>query len=113
MPTRRNDPIEIPGLDVVKAKRYSRTRLALFLASTAWNTAQKVWFARQGRAARLRTAITEVVPDRRLATPAFFGATTLLSWGAGVPLGLLGGWVVERRFGLSKQPLRGWFGDEL
>jgi STE24 endopeptidase len=30
-----------------------------------------------------------------------------------VPLGLLGGWVVERRFGLSKQPLRDWFGDEL
>ena len=96
-----------------KAKRYSRVKLALFLVSTAWGAAQMVWLARQARATRLRAAVEAKVPDQRLAAPAFFAATTVLSWLAGLPLGLIGGWVVERRFGLSKQPLRGWFGDEL
>ena len=104
---------DIPGLDIAKAKRYSRTKLALLVGSVAWSASQKLWLARGRRAVRLRSRITESVPDERLATPAFFGVTTTLSWLAGLPLGLLGGWVVERRFGLSKQPLRGWIGDEL
>ena len=110
---RKQPAVEIPGLDVAKAKRYSRTRLGLFVVSVAWGAAQMLWLARKGRATRLRAAAGAVVPDRRLAGPVFFGATTVLSWLAGLPLGLVGGWLVERRFGLSKQPLRGWFADEL
>jgi STE24 endopeptidase len=113
--TRRRQPrqpIAIPGLDVPKARRYSRTRLAVLLASTAWGFAQLAWFARNRRSLRLKTAIAGRVPDARLTAPAYFGATSVLSWLAGLPLGLVGGWLVERRFGLSKQPLRGWFADQ-
>ena len=34
------EAIEIPGLDVAKAKRYSRTRLAVLLLSTLWTVAR-------------------------------------------------------------------------
>lgn len=109
---RRHASDSIPGLDIPKAKRYSRVKLALFLASTLWGVAEMRFLARQGRAPRLKSAIGAAVPDERVAAPAFFAATTALSWLAGLPLSLLGGWVVERRFGLSKQPFRGWFGDQ-
>lgn len=115
MPKRTRDrtPIDIPGLDVPKAKRYSRTKLAVLLVSTIWGLAQVAWLARDRRSARLKSGIAARVPDARLAAPAYFAALTAGSWLASLPVGLLGGWLVERRFGLSKQPLRGWFADEL
>lgn len=115
MPKRRRDAdsIDIPGLDVPKAKRYSRTKLAVLLVSTAWGFAQLLWFARNRRSARLKANVAARVPDERLAPPAYFAVVAAGSWLASLPVGLLGGWLVERRFGLSKQPLRGWFADEV
>ena len=104
---------EIPGLDVAKAKRYSRTRLAVLLVGTAWTGARLTWFALSGRSARLRRAATAAAPDRRLAAPAYVAAATFLSWLSGLPLAYLGGHRVERRFGLTKQSDRGWLGDQL
>lgn len=106
-------PVEIPGLDVAKAKRYSRTRLIMLLVGTLWSLARLVWFALGGRSARLRRAAERVVPDRRLATPAYLAAATLLSWLSGLPVAYLGGHRVERRFGLTKQSDRGWLVDQL
>jgi STE24 endopeptidase len=106
------EPIEIPGLDVAKAKRYSRTRLAVLLLSTLWSVARWAWFASDRRAARLEAAVARGVPDKRLVAPAFFALTTALSWLSSVPVGYIGGHQVERRFGLSKQSTAGWFGDE-
>lgn len=111
--TSRPEPVDIPGLDVAKAKRYSRTKLAVLLASTLWGFGQLAWFARDRRSARLKAAIGNRVPDRRLQAATYFASVTGLTWVASLPVGLCGGWLVERRFGLSKQPLRGWFGDEL
>jgi hypothetical protein len=34
---------DIPGLDIAKAKRYSRTKLALLVGSVAWSAAQMLW----------------------------------------------------------------------
>jgi STE24 endopeptidase len=104
---------EIPGLDVAKAKRYSRTRLVVLLLGTAGTVARLAWFAFSGRSARLRRAAAAVAPTPRLAPPAYVAAATLLSWLTSLPLAYLGGHRVERRFGLTKQSDRGWLGDQL
>jgi STE24 endopeptidase len=106
------EPIEIPGLDVAKAKRYSRTKLGVLLLSTLWTVARFAWFASDRRAARLRAAVANRVPDRRLAPPAFFALTMALSWLSSLPVGYVGGHEVERRFGLTKQSSGGWLGDQ-
>ena len=113
MPSRVSSAVEIPGLDVPKAKRYSRTRLAVLAGSTAWTVARLGWFAFSGRSARLRRSLDHAVPDRRLATPAYVAATALFSWLTSLPVGYLGGHMIERRFGLTKQSDRAWLGDQL
>jgi STE24 endopeptidase len=105
--------IEIPGLDVPKAKRYSRMRLAVLLLSTLWTVVRLLWFASDRRAARLSASIARFLPDRRLAAPAFFMVTMVLSWLSGLPVAFFGDHEVERRFGLTKQSAGGWLGDQL
>src|SRR5215217_2583047 len=107
------EAVEIPGLDVAKAKRYSRTKLGVLLLSTFWTLARLAWFASDRRAVRLKASIVSGLPDRRLAAPAFFTATMVLSWLSGLPVAYFGGHEVERRFGLTKQSARGWLGDQV
>ena len=104
--------VKIPGLDVAKAKRYSRTKLAVLLLSTLWTVVRLAWFASDRRAARLKASIASGLPDRRLAAPAFFALTMVLSWLSGLPVAYFGGHEVERRFGLTKQSTGGWLGDQ-
>jgi STE24 endopeptidase len=107
------EAVEIPGLDVAKAKRYSRTKLGVLLLSTFWTLARLAWFASDRRAVRLKASIVSGLPDRRLAAPAFFTATMVLSWLSGLPVAYFGDHGVERRFGLTKQSTRGWLGDQV
>src|SRR5918996_489164 len=93
-----SEAIEIPGLDVAKAKRYSRTKLAVLLLSTLWSVVRLVWFASDRRAARLRAKVANQLPDRRLAPAAFVALTTALSWLPSLPVAYVGGHEVERRF---------------
>jgi STE24 endopeptidase len=113
MARRHAATIDIPGLDVAKAKRYSRVRLAVLAVSTGWTVARLLWFASNRRSARLRSAIERCVADPRLAAPAFFALSALLSWLSSLPVAYLGGHLVERRFGLTKQAPRSWLGDQL
>jgi STE24 endopeptidase len=113
MARKQTAALDIPGLDIPKAKRYSRMRLAVLLATTAWSVLRLAWFASDRRAARLKSAVARTVPDKRLAAPTFIALTAALSWLASLPLSYLGGHVVERRFGLTKQSNRSWFGDQL
>jgi len=106
------DAVVIPGLNVAKAKRYSRTKLAVLLLSTLWTVIRLVWFASDRRAARLKGAIARGLPDRRLVAPVFFTVTMALSWLSGLPVAFFGGHEVERRFGLTKQSTGGWLGDQ-
>ena len=105
--------VVIPGLDVEKAKRYSRTRLVVLLVSTVWTVTRLAWFALSGRSAGLRSATAAAVPDRRLAAPAYLAAVAGLSWLSSLPVAYFGGQRVERRFDLTKQSDRGWFADQL
>jgi STE24 endopeptidase len=107
-----SEPIEIRGLDVAKARRYSRTRLAVLLVSTGWSVIRLVWFASDRRASRLRKAIADKSPVERLALPGFVAIVAVLSWLTGLPDAFLGGYVVERRFGLTRQTPGGWLGDQ-
>jgi STE24 endopeptidase len=107
------EPIEIPGLDVAKAKRYSRTKLTVLLLSTLWTVARFGWFASDRRAARLRAFVAKGMPDRRLAPAAFFALATAMSWLSSLPVAYFGGYQVERRFGLTKQSTGGWLGDQV
>ncbi|MDQ3655961.1 MAG: M48 family metallopeptidase, partial [Chloroflexota bacterium] len=104
-------PIEIPGLDLKQAKRYSRIQLGLFVASTAFGVARSLWWANHRRSRRLKDVISDAVPDQRLAGPAFLVAMTGLSWVSSLPLSYIGGHLIERRFGLTKQTSGGWLGD--
>ena len=106
------EAVEIPGLDVAKAKRYSRTRLAVLLAIDALDRNPVGWFASDRRAARLKASIVRGLPDPRLAAPAYFTATMALSWLSSLPVAYIGGHEVERRFGLTKQSTRGWLADQ-
>lgn len=109
----QSDPISIPGLDIPKAKRYSRVQLALLGASLAWSAASMTWLARQQRAKRLQERIADAVPDERLVAPAMLATIGAGSWLAGLPLAYVSGHVVERAFGLTKQTTAGWFGDQV
>ncbi len=113
MAVKQRRPVDIPGLDVPKAKRYSRTRLAVLLISMAWSATRLAWLAFSGRSARLRDATRQAVPDPRLATPAYLAVASLVSWLTELPLAYVGGHLVERRFGLTKQSDRGWLGDQV
>jgi STE24 endopeptidase len=104
--------VKIPGLDAAKAKRYSRTKLVVLLLSTLWTVVRLAWFASDRRATWLKASIARGVPDRRLAAPAFFALTMVLSWLSSLPVAYLGGHEVERRFGLTKQSTGGWLGDQ-
>jgi STE24 endopeptidase len=108
-----NEPVEIPGLDIPKAKRYSRTRLAVLLISTVWSAGWMLWLARSRRSSRLKARVEQAAPDRRMTAPLFFACLAAGSWLVSLPVGFLGGWLVERRFGLTRQTPRGWMGDQL
>jgi STE24 endopeptidase len=105
--------LDIPVLDVAKAKRYNRARLAFLGLSTIWSLTRLAWLAADRRALRLRGRADRYVPDRRLRAPAFFAIVTALGWLASLPLGFLGGHLVERRFGLTTQSGRGWLLDQV
>lgn len=111
MPT--HEPIVIPGLDIPRAKRYSRIRLGLLGASLAWSVGSMAWLARQQRSKRLQQRIAEVVPDDRLTAPAYLATISAGSWLAGLPLAYVSGLVVERAFGLTKQSTPAWFAEQV
>lgn len=113
MKRNRQEPIVIPGLDIAKAKRYSNTRLGLLALSTAWSVLRLAWFASGRRSVRLKGAIARRSPHPRLTAPLFIAAASLLSWLSGLPLAFLGGHVVERRFGLTRQSPAGWLADQI
>lgn len=113
MGKRREEPIVIPGLDVAKAKRYSAIQLVSLLVTTAWSVLRLIWFADQRRAVRLKGRLERVLPDRRFVGPTFLAAAAILSWVSSLPLAYLSGYLVERRFGLTRQRPRGWFGDRV
>jgi len=103
-------PLEIPGLDVARAKRYSRARLALLIAGTGCTVARLAIFALTGWSSRLRRRC-EGAPYRVLPAPLFLAAAGVIGWGADLPI-RLASLQIERRFGLTKQSGLDWLLDQ-
>ena len=108
-----NPSRDLPGYDVSRAKRYSRTRLAVSLAGSAFSLTRSVWFARSGRSARLRTWAMDSTPHPVAADAVYLLTEGIGSWLAAMPVSYVGGHAIERRYGLTKQSSAGWMGDQL
>src|SRR5262245_65156960 len=95
------------------ADRYHRLQLVLTLAGLALSLAYLVTLIATGAGHALARAAASV-------TPARWGQVALVALAVGVgqgalglPLRLLGGYWLPRRFGLLHQSLTGWLGDQL
>lgn len=99
--------------DVARTKRYNNLRLGVLAVSTLWTMARLMWLASDRRTMRLKASIARRSPDPRLVAPAFLASMAALSWILSLPVAYLGGYRVERAFGLTKQPGAGWLRDQL
>jgi len=95
-----------------KAVRYSRLHERLWLVSTVWGFMLDGVSLASGTPRTLADAIRAVVRPRFQA-PAFVLAWSLQEWLLGLPLAYYGGYVIEKRYGLTKQSRRGWFVDHI
>lgn len=103
---------DAPKLDVSRARQYRRARLSIMVGSLLWGVFVDLHWMRKQRARRLYSAAETVAP-RRMSTLAFFFVVTLIGWLAALPMATLRGWQVERHFGLTKQPLTGFFAESV
>lgn len=107
------EPIDIPGLDAKRAKRYSWIQLGLMAAGMAAGVAESAWFAFSGRSRRLRDGVGSRVQSPVAADAAFLVSTAVASWAINLPRRYVSGHVVERSYGLTKQTPTGWLRDDL
>ena len=109
-PTARFDSSDPDALE--KAVRYSRLRERLWLISTVWGFALDGVSLASGTPRTLADTIRAVVQPK-FQTPVFVLAWSVQDWLLRLPLAYYGGYVVEKRFGLTNQSRRGWLLDSL
>jgi STE24 endopeptidase len=101
-----------------RATRYQRLKRRTGLVSLAWSVAILAGILTTGLSVSLRDAAEAVaagVPDgwRPSATVVIYVlGLTLATEIAGLPLSFYGGFVIERRYGLSKETIGGWLKDQ-
>ncbi len=98
---------------IERARRYSRTKERLGIFGTLLGLLVGVLFLLSGGA---RATARRSLPRRGSNLPRRGLFTSLLlagGWLAGLPLAYLSGYIVEHRFGLSRQSRAGWFADQL
>ncbi|MGH2557515.1 MAG: M48 family metalloprotease, partial [Thermomicrobiales bacterium] len=102
-----------PGLDVARAKRYQRVRLATMLGGAAIGAGELAWIALSGRSSWLRAVLRARCQSPIAATAIYASIGTGGSWLVSLPRSFAGGYLVEKRFGLTKQSPTGWLEDRL
>ena len=102
-----------------KSTRYNRLKRRFSIASAAWSAALLVLLIVTGRAAWLRdvseraaTLMAPVAWARSVSVVICVALLTLLDELGSLPLGFYGGFLLERRYGLSRQSLRLWSTDQ-
>ncbi len=95
-----------------RALRYNRTREWLVLVGMAWSALLSLLALATGFSARLRDLAARVAPRRLGAPVPYTLAATLLSTLATLPLSYYSGYLIERRYGLTDQTRRAWFGEQ-
>jgi Zn-dependent protease with chaperone function len=100
-----------------KATRYQRLKRRAAIGSFVWNVALLAAIVVCGASVALRAAAELVAPAGPLhetATVALYVVFLALATEiAGLPLAFYSGYLLERRYGLSNEPLRGWAIDQL
>ena len=94
-----------------KAARYHRLKRRVSVASLAWSVLLLAGLVASGGHIALRDAAVRLVPFAPV-----FGYVLLLSTiseAGGLPLAFYGGFVLERRYGLSTQTLGAWLIDQV
>jgi len=103
-----------------KATRYNRLKRRVGIISVAWSVVFLLAMVVSSGSIALRdgsaTAATAIFPAAftRSATVVIYVVLfTLLNEAGSLPLAFYGGFVLERRYGLSRQPIRAWLVDQL
>jgi STE24 endopeptidase len=103
-----------------KAARYHRLKRRSGVLSLAWSVLLLGGLLLSGGSALLRNvathvsqAIAPVVLAPALIVVCYVILLALVNEAGSLPIGFYGGFFLERRYGLSRQPLGEWFGDQL
>jgi STE24 endopeptidase len=100
-----------------KATRYHRLKRRAGIASLVWSVALLGAIVLSGASVALRSAAEALAPSSVLhdhATIALYVVfLALTTETGGLPLAFYSGYLLERRYGLSNEPLRGWVIDQL
>ncbi len=96
-----------------RAKRYARLHRRLDLAGWLLNALLLVLLLAAGWTKELRDVAYAIAPARPLALLVYLGMVGAIFELTGLPLDFYGGYVVEKRFGLSRMTLGGWVKDGL
>lgn len=94
-----------------KARAFSRARLRLYGLRTLLGLLFPFLFWYLGWSAGLEAALGTVVPQRWLLVPLFLLAYQAAAALVFLPLAYFGGFLLQHRFGLSRQNLSGWVAD--
>lgn len=96
-----------------RAIRYNRQREWLTIFGTLYGALLSALALRTGLSAQLRDRAEKIAPARLGPTMPYTLASSLLSALATLPLSYYSGWLVERRYDLTNQTRRAWFGEQL
>jgi STE24 endopeptidase len=102
-----------------KASRYHRLKRQAEIASLGLGIILLIALIATGASLGLRDVAEQVTAGtpsflrETLAVVAFVALLTTLNAVLGLPLAFYGGWVIERRYGLSRQSISAWILDEL
>lgn len=97
-----------------RARRYEAAHNRLFLARIALTVAALAAYQFTGASAQLAEGLRSRFGQAWILVNALYTLTTAFGFEALMfPLSLYGDWVLEHRYGLSKQGLDGWFLDYL
>jgi STE24 endopeptidase len=104
---------DLPGLDLARARRYTRTRLAAAAVGVGWLGARAAYFALSGASARLGRFSRGATSRQPVSDGLYVATVAAASWLSRLPTDYLLNYRVERSFGLTKQPVRDWLADQL
>jgi len=96
-----------------KSTRYHRLQRRASIASIAWSAALLVSLASTSWSLHVRDLITALTGSAALVVVLYALALTVLHELGALPLAFYSGHLLEQRYGLSRQSLRGWLLDHL
>ena len=113
------DPAEIDALlwtderERERARRYHRVRRLVGYGVTAAGVARRGLFLGSGGAAALERALRRRLPHEAMVAPAYSLAVSGTTFLLDLPVAYLGGYRIDRTFGLTKQPAPDWLRQRL